>query len=566
MHDLTFEDAIDHITRTDPRFLLSRQTIRGVSYPVFANAPRSIPALLADCRQYHGDGTDLYLVYQDERWTYDEFCRDVNKLAHALSKNLQVQPGDRVAIAMRNYPEVLIAMMAISSIGGVIVFLNGWWTTEELDYALSDSGAQLVFADGERAKRLRPLIDSHALRLVGVREAEECAAHAYGELMQLDEKVTVPTYDPHPDDDFAIMYSSGTTGHPKGVVQTHRGAISAVYSWWMTGLLIPLTMSAEEFAAKELRPKAALVVTPLFHVTATHSMFLLSLPMGGKLVLMYKWDAEEAVRLVEQEGITRFMGVPTQSAELMEAARRLGAKLPTLEFLGSGGAKRPPVQVGQLHKTFPHAAIATGWGMTETNAIGIGTFGEDYIARPNSAGRLYPPLQEMCILDDERRRLPVGETGEIVVKSVANMRCYLNQPEPTAEILQDGWLHTGDLGYVDDEGFVTIVDRKKSIIIRGGENISCLDVEAALHRHPHVLEAGVFPVPDERLGEVVGAGIQLRPNLDLTQEDLVAFLTKHIARFKIPQYIWFQKHPLPRGATDKIDRRVLSQLCLERHE
>jgi acyl-CoA synthetase (AMP-forming)/AMP-acid ligase II len=208
------------------------------------------------------------------------------------------------------------------------------------------------------------------------------------------------------------------------------------------------------------------------------------------------------------------------------------------------------------------AKPATGWGMTETNANGIGLVGPEYAARPDVAGRLYPPVQELRILDEAGQPLPVGAVGELTVKSPCNMRCYLNKPEATAEVLQEGWLRTGDLGMIDADGFVTIVDRKKNIIIRGGENIACLDVEAALHRHPDVQEACVFALPDAHLGEIVGAAVQLRPGAHTTPQTLQAFLATHIAAFKIPAHIWLFDTPLPRGATDKLDRRGLQARCL----
>ncbi len=562
MSVMTLQQAADHMTSTDPRFTLGRQTIWGSNYAILKNAPENLRAMLKHHRPAHGHGLDDYLVYGDERWTYDEFCRDANRLSDVLSRQMGIKAGDKVALAMRNYPELLIVLMATINIGAVIVFLNGWWTTEELDYALEDSGAKLVFADGERLARLQPLVGSRELRLIGVRDGESQTDRGFTELMQTAESDAWPSIPIRPDDDFAVMYSSGTTGHPKGVVLTHRGAVSAIYSWWMTQLLIPMMVDPEISAQKPSRPQAALIVTPLFHVTATHSMFLLSIPTGAKLVLMYKWETEEAIRLIRQEQITRFMGVPTQSADLMEATQRLKIDLPSLEFVGSGGAKRPPNQVAELQDCFPNAAIASGWGMTETNAIGIGILGPDYVARPAAAGRLYPPLQELKIVDDDGVQLPNGEIGEIAVKSAANMRCYLNQPEATAEVLQNGWLRTGDLARVDDEGYVTIVDRKKNIIIRGGENIACLDVEGALHRHPAVQEAGVFAVPDARLGEVVGAGIQIRAGHSTNAAELSQFLANHIAAFKIPDHYWFQSQDLPRGATDKTDRRALRNQCL----
>jgi len=565
LRGLTLQEAADHVVSTNPLFAVTEETVRGVRYPIFANIPQTVPHMLRTVRAEHGNGADDYVVFNDERMTFDEFNTAVDHIAAALRDRCGVVPGTRVALAMRNLPEMLVLMLAIGSAGGVVVFLNGWWTTEELDYALKDSEATLVFADGQRLERLKPLEAELGLRLVGVRDAENTAEETYSALLaeglgQDWQPVPIDT-----DDDFAIMYSSGTTGHPKGVVQTHRGAVSAVYSWHCANHCLPL-MAPEDMELPEPKKQSCLIITPLFHVTATHPMFLLSLPMGAKVVLMNKWNPEEAVQVIDREGVTRFLGVPTQSAELRVAAEAMDSTLPSLEFVGSGGAKRPAAQVSELQSTFPHASVATGWGMTETNAVGLGMGGPDYVARPGCAGRLYPPIQKLKILDDGGAEMPLGEVGELTVKSAANMRCYLNQPGATDEVLHDGWLRTGDLATVDEDGYVTIVDRKKNIIIRGGENIACLDVEGALHRHPAVLEAGVFSVPDERLGEVVGAGIQLNPGMEANAEELSAFLSDHIAKYKIPEHYWIGHDALPRGATDKTDRRALRTQCLAGEE
>ncbi len=562
MTGMTLKEAVAHVTTTNPAFEVTQAEIRGTSFRVFKNIPPNVPALLQASREAQGNGAAEYLVFQDERWTYDEFCSEVNRVARALRDDLGITPGQPVAIAMRNFPELLMLIMAISSVGGVVVFLNAWWTTEELDYALGDSAAKTVFVDGPRHDRLAPIRDSLGLRLIGVRDAEPKTELTFSGLRDGVSDDGWLNTDIDTDADFAIMYSSGTTGHPKGVVQTHRGAVNAVFTWLMQAVMAPLMDPPAPDAPEAPRP-SVLVVTPLFHVTATHPMFLLSLPAGAKLAMLYKWDAEEAVRVISKEKITRFLGVPTQSADLMEASERLGIDLPTLDYMGSGGAKRPAAQVARLAQRFPNAKPATGWGMTETNANGIGMIGDDYIARPNAAGRLYPPVQDLRFLDDDGNDVGVGVLGEITVKSPCNMRCYLNKPEATAEVLQDGWLRTGDLGMIDEDGFVTILDRKKNIIIRGGENIACLDVAGALHRHPDVIEACAFPIPDDRLGEIVGAGVQLRAGSTLTQTDLQAFLADHIAGFKIPEHIWFRDGPLPRGATDKLDQRGLQAECLE---
>lgn len=558
---MTPEEAVGLVTSTDPAFALTKAEIRGTTYTVFQNIPPTVPALMAASRARQAEAGGDYVLYEGERLSYPTFCDHVRRMAQVLQSDLGLGQGARVAIAMRNYPELLILTLAIASIGGVTVFVNAWWTTEELDYALRDSEARVVFADGPRLARIQPLAEALALTLVGVRDGAGMTAHAYTRLRDAADAgaFVQPVIDT--DDDFAIMYSSGTTGKPKGVVQTHRNAVNAVFSWLMQSVVAPLVTPPEPDAPPPPRP-SALVVTPLFHVTATHPLFLLSMPAGAQITLMRKWDAREAVRLIREEKITRFLGVPTQSAELMQAARALGETLETLDYIGAGGAKRPGAQVAQLAETFPKAGIATGWGMTETSALGIGAIGDDYKTRPETAGRLHPPVQELRILDDAGNEVPVGEIGEITVKSPANMRCYLNKPEATADVLRDGWLRTGDLGRIDAEGYVTILDRKKNIIIRGGENIACLDVEGALHRHADVIEACAFSVPDDRLGEIVGAAIQTRGGVDIPQADMAAFLSRHIAPFKIPQHLWCQPGPLSRGATDKIDRRAIRLACL----
>ena len=557
MSGMTLAQAAKHITSTDPLYAVGEAEIRGVTLPVFTNIPKSLRAL----QQYGRDERpyDDYIVYRDERWSYERYCADSNKISHILTERLGVKPGDHVAIAMRNYPEFLTLFMGIVNIGAVAVLVNAWWTTEELTYGFADSGAKLVFADGPRAGRIAPFAADMGITIVGVRDQTDGVT--LDGLMAQTEETRWPTVSIDVDADFALMYSSGSTGHPKGIMLTHRGALSAVFTWKMSLLYPPLMTPVGEPAPPDPGPQSLLIATPLFHVTASHALYLLSMALRAKVVLMHKWDGAEALRLINAENVTRFVGVPTMTADMREIAARDGIETPSLQVLTSGGAKRPPAQVGEQAQAFPNVAVASGWGMTETNAAGIAISGPDYEARPNQAGRIMPPLQEARIVDAQNREVPRGTLGELSVKGPNMMRCYHNKPEETAKTLIDGWLLTGDLGIMDEDGYVTIVDRAKNIIIRGGENISGLEVEAAIHQHEAVGEAAVFACPDDRYGEVVGAIVWLKDGA-LTGAELMAHLSDKLATYKHPARLWWTDAPLLKGATDKIDRRALRDLCL----
>lgn len=557
---VTPEEAVSHITNTEELYALGTATIRGIEMPVFKNAAIHIAELLDLCDDY---GDAEFLVFEQERYGYAEYKDQVNRLAVILKDRFDVSKGDKVAICMRNSPEYLTAIMAIASLGGVIVFLNSWWTTQELEYGFSDSGAKLAFVDPRVAERIAPFDGRLDIRLILVRSTEPDEL-SYSALMRdtvVHESLKV---DIHTDDDMAIMYTSGSTGKPKGVIQTHRGAISALMSWLLSGRVADLTGSTpalpKDVTGQDIQA-SSLITTPLFHVSATHACFLLGLAAGAKLVMMNKWDPIKAIELIERENITRFFGVPTMSADLVDKARELGKPLSSLRTVDAGGAKRPASHVDKISTAFPSAEPRTGYGLTETNALGLGLGGNDYIASPGVAGRLYPPLQSLRIVDENGQDVPTGQSGELILKSAANMRGYYNQAQATSQALKDGWLYTGDLATTDADGIVTIVDRKKDIIIRGGENISCLEVDAALHLHPAIIEAAVFSIPDERLGEIVGAGVHLYPGQELSQRDLQTFLEIHLAKFKIPEKVWF-RGALPRGGTEKTDRRALRQECL----
>ena len=532
--------------------------IRGTIYKAFNKVPADLKELLEYGKKVRE--WEEFIVYEKEKISYLDFCNQVSKLSSFLQKEVGIKKGDKVAIAMRNYPEYLIILMAVASIGGIVVFVNAWWTTEEMEYGFDDSTAKVCFADKERLATIKPFAKKKSIKLYSVRCLDYPEIEKYDEILKNFEQVDLVNVDLKPDDDFAIMYTSGSTGHPKGVVLTHRGALTATFSWLMAERVGGLLADPEKLARR--RASSVLLLSPMFHVNGSHPNFFYSIARGSKIVLMYKWDPTKAIDIISDEIITRITAVPTVVADLVQEAREQNVSLDTLEFLGAGGAKRPAAQVDVEKKALPLADIASGYGMTETNALGLGISGDEYVEKPELAGRLYPPLQEIKIVDDNGVPLPNGQLGEICLKSPANMRCYFNKKKETEAVLKNGWMHTGDLGILDDQGLVTIVDRKKNIIIRGGENISCLEVEGALQKFPGVIESVVFSVPEKRFGEEVGACINMTEGAKDKDAEISSFLRDKLAHFKIPVHYWWVNRSLPRGATDKFDRIKIKELCL----
>ena len=553
----SFQAAVEQVVNSQDMYALQPCEIRGVTYTTFKNGPKTLRDVLDYC-EHHGDAD--FLVYEDERYSFNEFYRYTLRIADALVNDYGIGQGDRVALLMQNLPEYPMLFMAIASIGAIAVPINSWWTSEELEYGFTDCGAMLVFVDEQRSEKMTPFAERLGIRQIVVRDAAGTKRPELWSTLERRTKVAAPQVVLDPDDDFAVLYTSGSSGHPKGVVLTHRGAISTIQTWLfglqVADLLGYAPRPTIDRDGNSYQP-CSIINTPFFHVSATHAGFLLGLWCGIKLVIMQKWNPRRAVELVEREKVSRFGGVPTMTAELVEAAAAMGCSMESLRAIDAGGSRRPPAHVSDLVEGVPHALPGTGFGMTETNGVGIGIRGQDYVDNPSLAGRLQPPLQEMRIVDDDDNDVPVGEVGELVLKSASNMRCYLNNPEETAAALRDGWLYTGDLARVNDSGFITLVDRKKDIIIRGGENISCSEVLAALHLHADVAEAAVFAIPDQRLGETVGACVFLRSGASVSEAELREFAGLHIAAYKVPAKIWFKDSSLPRGATGKIDGRAI---------
>lgn len=548
-----FEAAKEKLKAENPLFAVGEAEIRGVRYKAFTGAPPNLVGVFFYGVQH---GEKDFLLYEDERLSFVETWSRACRLAKALAEDLGVKKGDHVAIAMRNQPEWCIAFMAVVSLGAVVTPLNAWWKTEEFDYALKDCGARIVIVDGRRLELLKPLRKALGLTLVLARDAGDGADHLYEDLLKRHEDAALPLAEIAPDDDFAIYYTSGSTGHAKGVVLTHRGAVTALLSWSFLASAVKEAIGRSPLGDNP----GLLVAIPLFHVTGSHVAFLFSWLVGRKIALMYRWDAGRALDLINGHALTNILGVPSQSYALMEAAGKTGA--PSLLDLGSGGAKRPPDQVRALKEKFPQANPSSGYGLTETNGLGCHITLSDYQARPDSTGRAVPPVTEIKIMT-EAGEAPSGEAGEIWIKSPANFRGYLNLPEETEKALTaEGWFRTGDIGRMDEDGFLYIVDRMKDIIIRGGENVSPLEVENVAYAHPDVAEAVVFATPDEALGERVGIVVYPKAGgIDLAA--LRVYFAQHLADFKAPERYWISPAPLPRLGAEKFDKRLVRQIALQ---
>ena len=495
------------------------------------------------------------VVAGDERLSFADLLAWADRIAPALVERGIVK-GDRVGIAMRNCPSWIIAYMAALKAGAIVTLLNGWWQAAEFGHALRLTEPKLVIADAPRASRIASL-DSN-IDLVAL-PVEQPLAQALAPLFGTGAAAMLP--DISPDDDATILFTSGSTGEAKGALSTHRAVTTAAYTY-ATGLITLLGILTSE-RRSPINPPRTLVAVPLFHVTGEVPLMLNSFVIGRGMVIMPKWDAAEALRLIEREKITYFVGVPTMSLELMNHPDRDKFDLRSLTDITAGGAPRPVAHVERLQHDFPDAQPALGYGLTETNAVGCSNFWSNYAEKPTSTGRRQAPFVELAIFGEDDRALPPHQRGEVGIRSAANIRTYWNNPAATAAAFTpDQFLRTGDIGYLDGDGYLFIVDRKKDIIIRGGENIACAEVEAALYACEAVGEAAVFGVPDERLGEVPVAVIHLAEGHVLDEHRLREFLAPRLAAYKVPALMVFERDPLPRLGTGKIDRVSLKSRLL----
>ena len=556
--------AWGEFTAPGQMFEVHRAPVNGVEILSYVHAPNSLRDLwLASA----GHGDNDYIIYQDEGISYTEAHSRVASTASALAA-MGVKPGDRVAIAMRNYPEWMLAYWAIVSMGAVVVGMNAWWVPHEMEYALQDSEPKVLIADEERLQRFDEIREKFPqLQVVAVRPKAEAPDWAVSWESLLAQGGELPDVQIDADDDACIFYTSGTTGRPKGAQLTHRGCVNNVMNVAFINSVQPRALayaSGQEPAAPGSdAPIRALVATPLFHVTANNCVAHVATLVGGCLVHMYKWDAAEALRLIEQEKISAFSAVPMMTREIIMHPDFATRDVSSLKTIGGGGAAMQPDLVGKVPQAMPGTRPNTGYGMTETCGIIAALALEFFLDRPTSVGPAMPTFEAKCI-DANGADLPANEIGELVVRGAPVVKGYLNRPEATAESIVDGWLRTGDIAYIDDDGFIYLVDRAKDMVLRGGENVYCAEVENALFHHDAVAECVAFAVPDERLGEEVGAAVYVAPGATLDAEALRAHCKQYVAPFKIPRYLWLLSEPLPRNANGKFVKRTLQDsLALE---
>jgi long-chain acyl-CoA synthetase len=567
---MSIEQAHARLTAPGARFEIDEVTIRGVRTKIWKNCPPTLRDVLSAGRIF---GHRTFLVYEEDRATHEAFARAVAVLASELQRQ-GLRKGDRVAVIMRNLPEWPAAFFAASLCGAIVTPLNAWWSGAELEFGLADSGAKIALVDAERYVRIadRSRSCGDLQRIYVTRAHEEVADPRVVKLETILGPVndwaalpdaSLPDVALHPDDDAAIFYTSGTTGRPKGALGTHRNIATNIMTSGAVYARAFLRRGEAPPDPAALPQRVTLLAVPFFHVTGCCATLGPAVFNGGKLVLMRKWEPETAMQLIERERVTVTGGVPTIAWQLLEHPARSSYDLSSLQMISYGGAPSAPELVRRIVDVLPHSKASNGWGMTETSASFSNNMAEDYIHRPGSCGPA-PAVGAVRIMDMHgARELPVGEVGELWVKGPMVVKGYWNNTGASARTFVDGWLRTGDVARVDEEGFCYIVDRAKDMLIRGGENIYCIEVENVLYEHPAVMDAALVGIPHPSLGEEPGAAVHLKPGARAGEAELRAWVAARLAAFKTPVRVVFCSEPLPRNPAGKILKQELKRLFVE---
>ena len=554
---LGYQESIDEVTGPGSWFEVEDGVVNGVAMKVFKNAPVALRDVFNPSRE--SDAT--YMVYEDEEWSYKKTHQEADALAYALVHTYNIKPGDRVGISMRNLPEWVVSFTAITGIGAVSVSMNSWWTEEELEFSLKDVGLSVLIVDSERIERATGPCERNGTKMITVREgnvAIPAIAKRWEDVVARGE--AMPFVEITTDMDAIILFTSGTTGFPKGAVSTHQAVGNSMMAF---SARASANGKRVEGLAQEKKdspfPNVGILAVPLCHVTGM-AVMLSNFAYQFKMVIMFKWDAERALQLIEKHHITTFTGVPTQSWDMVQHPNFSKYDTSSLNTVGGGGAPAPAKLVEQVDGAFKSGRPNLSYGMTETNAYGPGNVGTEYTSHPNSTGRTPLPGMQLEIRDEDANPVPRNTSGEIWMKGPMLIRGYWNRPEANKETLVNGWLRTGDLGRIDEEGFIYIEDRAKDMIIRGGDNVYGAEVETGIYEIPEVYEAAVFGIKHERLGEEVACVIMTKPGMTLTEEQVSTYLNGRMAKYKIPTRIAFTTDPLPRNPAGKFLKRSMEKL------
>ncbi|MHB1989130.1 MAG: class I adenylate-forming enzyme family protein [Acidimicrobiales bacterium] len=582
---LSLSEATEQLTAPGQMFEIAEEVLENVPTKVWKNCPPSLRSILELSRSY-GDAT--FLVYEDERYSFEDHFGEAATFARVLFEHFGISRGDRVAIAMRNFPEWVVAFWAAAAVGAVIVPLNAWWTGPELAYGLADSGSRVVVLDPERLERIAPHLEvlregglAHVVVARLDNDGDDCerelSASALGRPLDFhrmevllsdfrEEKSTasLPPVEISADDNATIFYTSGTTGKPKGALGTQRNICTNLMSLGFVNARGQLTASDHGGGRQSSagRQNAYLLSVPLFHATGCHAILVANTAAGGKLVMMRRWDPERALELIEREQITIFGGVPTMAWQVIESPNFSRRDTSSVRSVAYGGAPAPPELLRKIREHFPAGSASNGYGLTETSSVTSMNSGEDYVRKPESVG-LPVPVCEVRIVGPDGNDVATGETGELWIKGPNVVRGYWNKPAESAASFTSGWLHSGDIAKLDGEGFIYIVDRAKDMVIRGGENVYSAEVEAAIYEHPAISDAAVIGVPHAVLGEEVGAVVVVKPGAALTADELRHHIAQRIAGFKVPAHVWFHDGELPRNPAGKVLKRELRQEVLQ---